>query len=56
VQQHFWTGAVAVTDARYPVPASGLAISDQLSTTTGIASALGGSIVGEAAQHVVVAP
>ena len=56
VQQHFWTGAVAITDARYPAPASGLSISDQLSTTTGIASALGGSIVGEAAQHVVVAP
>ncbi len=58
VQQHFWTGTVAITDARYPVPGSdsGLSVSDQLSTTTGIASTLGGSIAGEVAQHVVVAP
>ncbi len=58
VQQHFWTGAVAITDARYPVagPDSGLSVSDQLSTSTGIASTLGGSIAGEVAQHVVVAP
>ncbi len=56
VQQHFWTGAVAITDARYPARSDGLSISDQLSTTTGIASTLGGSIVGEVAQHVVVAP
>ena len=58
VQQHFWTGTVAITDASYPLPgrAAGLSISDQLSTTTGIASTLGGSIAGEIAQHVVVAP
>ena len=58
VQQHFWTGTVAITDATYPAAdrAGGLSISDQLSTTTGIASTLGGSIAGEVAQHIVVAP
>ncbi len=58
VQQHFWTGTVAITDAKYPAPGpiSGTQISGQLSTSTGIVSTVGGSVAGEVAQHVVVAP
>ncbi|MGB3551697.1 MAG: hypothetical protein WA993_13470 [Candidatus Binatus sp.] len=58
VQQHLWTGGVAITVAKYPVPGpvSGLQISGEVSTSTGIASSVGGSIAGEAAQHVVVVP
>lgn len=53
VQQHFWTGAVAMTSYNKPPD---VAVSDQLATSTGIASTLGGSVLGEVAQHVVVAP
>ena len=51
VQQHLWTGGVAITVAKYPVPGpvSGLQISGEVSTSTGIASSVGGSIAGEAA-------
>jgi hypothetical protein len=58
VQQHFYTGGVAITVAKYPAPGplSGLQISGQLSTSTGLASTLGGSVAGEIAQHVVIAP
>jgi hypothetical protein len=34
----------------------GVETSDQLSVSTGIVSTLGGSVLGEAAQHIVVAP
>ena len=49
-----WTGGVAMTSARPTQP--GVQVSDQLSTSTGIVSTLGGSMLGEAAQHVVIAP
>jgi len=56
VQQHFWTAAVAITDARYPDGARGLSISNQLAPSTGIASTLGGEVFGDVASHIAVAP
>jgi hypothetical protein len=53
VQQHFWTGAVAITDARYT---QGISVSNQLATSTGVASTLGGEVFGEVASHVAIAP